>query len=347
MSTRVSVIVPCYNYGAYLKPCIDSVVSQRGVDIRVLILDDASDDDTPAIAQGLCDRDARISYVRHNANFGHIPTYNEGLRWADGRYTVLLSADDLLTAGSLHRATTVLDARPDVGLLYGRTLRFYDEEIPTGQVRIASSSARVFDGPSWIERQCRAGRPSIVAPEAIVRTSLQHRLGGYLEALPHTADMEMWMRFAASASVARLRFAPQAMYRQHRQSMQRQGLSTRLASLEHRRQAFSYFFTEWGHAVPEPNRLQSIAFRSLAREALREARTRLDRGDEPSDVDALLSFAYASSPAAATLKEHYAVKWRLKAGPLVATKARPVVDTMLLRRPRAWARWQLRTRLGG
>ena len=56
----------------------------------------------------------------HATNRGHIATYNEGLlEWADGDYSVLMSADDRLTPGALRRATDLLDAHPGVGFVYG------------------------------------------------------------------------------------------------------------------------------------------------------------------------------------------------------------------------------------
>src|ERR1700678_792414 len=90
----VDVVVPCYNYGRYLKGCVESVLSQRDVDVRVLIIDDASSDDTPVIGEGLAANDMRITFRRHAVNLGHIKTFNEGiLDWARAPYTLLSSAD--------------------------------------------------------------------------------------------------------------------------------------------------------------------------------------------------------------------------------------------------------------
>ena len=99
--SSVSVIVPSYNYAHFLRECVESVMSQVGVDIRLLVIDDASADNTPEVAAELVAHDARVEYRRHSKNCGHIATYNEGLAWANGDYTVLLSADDMLTPGSL------------------------------------------------------------------------------------------------------------------------------------------------------------------------------------------------------------------------------------------------------
>ena len=125
--SSVSVIIPCYNYARYLRGCVESVLGQTGVEVRVLILDDCSPDDTPAVAAELVCADGRVEFRRHAVNQRHIATYNEGLAWADGDCTLLLSADDLLTPGALARAARLLDARPDVGLVYGRQVLFGTE----------------------------------------------------------------------------------------------------------------------------------------------------------------------------------------------------------------------------
>ena len=97
--SSVSVIIPCYNYASFLPACLESVLSQ-GVDVAVLIIDDCSTDDTPTVGAALA-ADPRVTFRRHEQNIRHIATYNEGLDWANGDFTVLLSADDLLTPGAL------------------------------------------------------------------------------------------------------------------------------------------------------------------------------------------------------------------------------------------------------
>ena len=93
----VDVVIPCYNYAKYLPRCVASVLSQEGVDVRALIIDDCSTDETPAVGAALAQQDARVLYRRHAKNMRHIATYNEGLiDWASADYCLLLSADDLL-----------------------------------------------------------------------------------------------------------------------------------------------------------------------------------------------------------------------------------------------------------
>ena len=112
--SSVSVVVPCYNYGHFLEECVASVLDdQDGVDVRVLIIDDASPDDSADVAKKIAARDPRVEVVVHTTNAGNIATFNEGLiEWADGDYCLLLSADDRVTPGALRRAAELLDANP-------------------------------------------------------------------------------------------------------------------------------------------------------------------------------------------------------------------------------------------
>jgi len=91
----------------------DAVVRQTLRDFEFLIIDDASVDGSADVAGSLAAEDSRIQVIRHRTNRGHIATYNEGLGQAEGTYCVLLSADDLLTPGSLGRATAVRGSRHD------------------------------------------------------------------------------------------------------------------------------------------------------------------------------------------------------------------------------------------
>ena len=99
--SSVSVVIPCYNYGHFLRDAVSSALDdQEGIDVRVLIIDDASTDNSADVARQIAAEDPRVEVAVHRTNAGNLATYNEGLlAWADGDYTVLLSADDRLTPG--------------------------------------------------------------------------------------------------------------------------------------------------------------------------------------------------------------------------------------------------------
>ncbi|QFZ18014.1 glycosyltransferase family 2 protein [Saccharothrix syringae] len=327
----VDVVIPCYNYARFLRACVRSVLDQPGVDVRVLIIDDASGDDTPEVVAELT-RDPRVEGRRHEVNAGHIATYNEGLlEWAKADYTVLLSADDLLAPGWLARAAGVFEANPGVGMVYGRVVYYRDREaLP--KVVAPPAGRTVWSGVDWIEARCRTGQNVLSSPEAVVRTSVQQRVGGYRPDLPHAGDLEMWMRIAAVSDVGYVRGEPAAYYRVHQQSMMRTRFSSLFADLEQRQAVFDLFFREHPDLPP---RLRELANRSIARDALWRAVRAYDR-DQLAEipVDELEDFARRVYPATARLPEHRALRRRRALGPKVCSRTQVFVGSHLVKRGR-------------
>ena len=190
----VDVVIPCYNYSRYLPGCVKSILSQEGVSLRVLIIDDASSDDTPNIARALAASNSCIEFRRHEKNKGHIQTYNEGLlEWSTANYAVLISADDLLTPGCLSRAVSIMNADESIGMVYGRPFYFQtDTDLPTLNKRREYRYTH-WTGAEWLEGRCRSGHNVISSPEVVVRGRVQRAVGGYRPELPHAGDLEMWL----------------------------------------------------------------------------------------------------------------------------------------------------------
>ncbi len=299
--SRVDAIIPCYNYAAYLRDSVMSVLAQEGVEVRVLIIDDASTDDTPQVGAELAAADSRVEYRRHTENRGHIATYNEGLEWASGDYTLLLSADDMLTPGALGRAARLMDAHPEVGFVYGRNIRLVTgQPLKPPQSTALECDWQIWEGWEWLEAVCRERSTFIDSPEVLVRTRMYKTLGGYRKELPHTADVEMWLRFAAHGAVGKVD-ADQAYYRVHGQNMHTHLAPTALRSLEHWNAAFDTFFRHYGDGLPDGTRLQQLAGASLACLAL-EAAYSPKHGRDRAACRQLIDFAVRVCPAVRSLR---------------------------------------------
>jgi glycosyltransferase involved in cell wall biosynthesis len=329
--SSVSVVIPCYKYGHFLEDAVASVLDdQEGVDVRVLIIDDASPDDSAEVARKIAARDPRVEVIVHETNKGNIATFNEGLLgWADGDYCILLSADDRVTPGALRRARDVLDAHPDVGFVYGRARYVMDgAPLPTARTRVRGWS--VWPGQLWLERRFRQAENPITSPEIIVRTSLQKRVGAYDPQLPKAADMEMYMRLAANADVGFIRGVDQAFYRVHGQNMSKS--VSALMDLRQRRLVFELVLDRYGDRLPDSKRLSDIVHRQLGRGALWAAGRVYDRGrvrqtelarrflgttanEEEQDIDELLAFAFDCWPDVCRLPLYRSVESRKRIGP--------------------------------
>jgi len=344
--SRVDVVIPCYNYGRFLAECVSSALDdQSGVDVRVLIIDDASSDDSAEIAQKLAAADGRVEVRVHEVNQGHIATFNEGLiNWADGDYCVLISPDDRLTPGALRRAADLMDAHPEVGFVYGNVVEFRSTEEP----RLAKTESRgqtIWPGHWWLERRFREAEGCIFSPEVVARTSLQHRVGGYNPDLYHTSDVEMWLRLAAYADVAYIR-ADQAFYRRHDNNMSLE-LRNRLVSLTQLRAAFEGALRQCGDVLPNAAELSDAVHRKLAWEALWWAARAYDRRrTDRVPVDGLVVFAFDCWPGAARLSTYHSLQLRRLIGPTIMPYLQPLIWTAVVRHMRDWWRWHRSLRRG-
>lgn len=298
-NVTVSVVVPCYNYGRFLAGCVSSVLTQEDVEVDVLIVDDASTDGSGLVACNLARSDQRVRVIQHSRNRGHIATYNEGLRAAQGDYVTLLSADDLLAPGALSRATSLMEHHPSVGLVYGRPRTF--ATVTPRVSRRAVSSWSIWPGAQWIAAQCKRGLSCIYSPEAVVRTTVQHKVGDYKAALPHTADLEMWLRIAATSDVGRVNGYDQAYRRIHEDSMMQTEYGTLLADLKGRAMAYNTFFSHHGSEFSGSENSHRIVRCRLAAEALEQCSHLLQcadaSGEGPNrpEIEPYIDFARSMS----------------------------------------------------
>jgi glycosyltransferase involved in cell wall biosynthesis len=121
-SPKVSVIVSFLDAQAFLREAVESVFTQTFADWELLLVDDGSSDKSSSIAlHYAAQHPERIRYFEHDghANRGLPASRNLGLRQARGEYIALLDSDDLWLSRKLEEQVTLLDAHPEVVLLYG------------------------------------------------------------------------------------------------------------------------------------------------------------------------------------------------------------------------------------
>jgi hypothetical protein len=311
-TARVTVVIPCFNYAHYLPVAVDSALGQAGVDVDVVIVDDASTDDSLAVARSLAAADPRVTVVAHERNAGPVATFNDGLAHVTGDYLVRLDADDALTPGSLARAVALAEAFPSVGMVYGHPLHFTGDRLPPARTDVRAWN--VWSGESWLDHRCREGVNCITSPEVLMRTSVVRRVGGQRE-LAHTHDMEMWFRLARAADVGRLEGPDQAWHRDHAQSRSARDVDV-LTDLSERADAFTMLFTDGlGDPAQDARRL-AVARTALAEEAVARVCQAFVRGWGGNAVtDAYLAFARAQVPDLDRLRHGRRLRRTLRVGP--------------------------------
>ncbi|WP_082072059.1 glycosyltransferase family 2 protein [Pseudarthrobacter chlorophenolicus] len=336
---KVSVVIACYNYARYLPNAVQSCISQSDVDVEIIIVDDASTDDSFAVAELLREQHPNVSFIHRPENGGPVEAFNDGARVATGEFLVRLDADDLLTPGSLGRATLVAQAFPSVGLVYGHPLHFSDLPLPTPRVR--PTAWTIWPGNEWLTDRCSSGKNVITSPEVLIRRSLLERYG-YLSPLAHSHDMELWLRLSAFSDVAYIHGADQAWHREHARSLSATSVND-LVDFRERAAAFRILFEGPAGAHPDSTSLHALARRSLAKEALWKTRHELARGIQFSslrttwlDLSAAMDPAITGSPEWNRLHRPPA-EWFLP--PLLRPRAVALRLRGRIKSDLAWHRW--------
>lgn len=122
----VSIVMPAYNAAPFIEEAVRSVIAQDFTDWELLIVEDGSTDETPAIATRLAAGDPRVTLLR-NPRKGVSAARNTGVEAARGRYIGFLDADDTLDPGSIAARAEALDADPTLNLVHS-VVRRTDEE---------------------------------------------------------------------------------------------------------------------------------------------------------------------------------------------------------------------------
>jgi glycosyltransferase involved in cell wall biosynthesis len=335
----VSVVVPCYNYGHFLPECVASALAQEGVDVQVLIVDDASPDGSAVVARRLAANDSRVRMIENRENRGHIATYNVGLAEATGDYVVLLSADDLLARDALTRSAALLEEHPEVVMVSGYAVDFVDRPPPP---KPSIRNWTIWPGPEWIGRVCERGQNLIACPEVVLRAATMRELVGYDPRLPHTADFYLWLRAATRGAVGRINGCDQAYYRVHGNNMHLREFAGVFTDITERRLTFEMFFQEDGARLQAPERRHQAARRAMAREALRLACRSLDQGDESTSMK-LADFAADTFPRAALGRSWHRyerrARWQRRGGRRPLGDSVRAISDDLADRIR-WRRWR-------
>jgi glycosyltransferase involved in cell wall biosynthesis len=274
----VDVMVPCYQYGRFLRESVTSVLRQNIRDLRVLIIDNASTDDTLEVAQSLAAEDNRVAVTAHSSNLGHVASFNEGIDWASSDYFMILCADDLLAPGALARAVSVMQQHPEVNLTYGKGISVSLENLAAVADRANRPATwRIIPGVEFLELRCRHGRCLCAGETVVVRTSAQKQVGYYRAGLLHTCDLEMWLRFACIGAIAESD-AVQGLRRNHSTNLAGSVRNVYAWDLEFE-EAFESFFRNEGAFHPRATDLHQTVRRVISDRAYWGSIAQLLRGD--------------------------------------------------------------------
>lgn len=194
---RISIIIPTYNRARFVAQAIESVQTQTFADWEMIVVDDASEDDTPGIVAKQVAQDQRIKYFRNEVNLGISRTRNRGLELAQGEYIAVLDSDDIwCDMEKLQKQSDFLEQHPDYSLIGGAVILVDEQGSEIGRRQ-----------PPIADQDIRSG---LLLKNTLVHSSIMYRreavkgLGGYDVKLSSGEDYDLWLRLGREHKLANL-----------------------------------------------------------------------------------------------------------------------------------------------
>ena len=204
----VTVSMPARNAGRFIADAVASVLRQEGVDLELIVVDDASSDDTSAIVQGM--GDPRLRLVRNARRAGVAACHNMVVRQSTAPFVAHVDADDVILPSALATLVRALERSPEAGQCYCHYLR-----IDASGKWFAHSPARqrellLAQRPSGLDY-----RRALICHGMVVNTLRTYRrtaldvVGPFDERLDYAVDYDMAVRIADQFDIV---LAPEFLY---------------------------------------------------------------------------------------------------------------------------------------
>ncbi|QDU18488.1 glycosyltransferase family 2 protein [Urbifossiella limnaea] len=286
---KLSVILPNYNHAAYLPRCVEAILGQSFRDLELVVIDDASTDNSRDILADYARRDPRVRFYQNPENRGVIATLNRALDLSRADYVFGAASDDYVLPGYFEKAMGLFAAKPDAGVVVGLAECLDDDD-----------RLRVISPGVWADETC-VMTPQEVAPRMTacgVPGPVVWRKAAFLEAGGYHADLRWhgdWFPLQVIAFRYGVGFIPERCsvvrevpesYSQNskRKKTQREVLHTLLARVA----SAEYRDVLWGFTA-------SGIFRQFGPELVRAAATYPDLPDELLPPLRVTTLAHASN----------------------------------------------------
>jgi Glycosyl transferase family 2 len=186
---RLTVVMPTRNHAPYIRRALDSLVAQIHRPHRILVLDDASTDETPSILHAYAERYDFISVVTHEQNRGTVPRMHEGLATVASEYVLFMSSDDFIDITLCAKSLKLMDRNPQAAFCAVRVIEVDEQGSYLRRSHTASvSRSAMFLEPRSVVRELTRHGKGFHGLGTIYRTALLRAAGGFDERLQSFAD---------------------------------------------------------------------------------------------------------------------------------------------------------------
>jgi glycosyltransferase involved in cell wall biosynthesis len=186
MIPKVSVIILTYNRAELLKSAITSVLNQTFQDFEIIIVDDASKDNTQEALSHF--NDARLKYIRHEMNEGEGKSRNTGINNANGEFIAFLDDDDEWLPEKLKLQVDMLDNDPTIGAVYTGCICIDKRSGNVDSLKIPSKRGDIF--------QELLKENFVIVSSILLRRTCFEAIGLFDELVPFGLDYDMWIRIS-------------------------------------------------------------------------------------------------------------------------------------------------------
>jgi glycosyltransferase involved in cell wall biosynthesis len=184
-----SVVVPNYNHARYLEAALHAHLSQSVPPLEIIVVDDASTDDSCAVVERVAAEHPSVRLVRLPRNGGVNPAINRGLREARGDYVFVSAADDVVMPQFAARSLDVAAAYPDAGLCFSDPAVTMGDGGVLQPLPLAWSLHPCLLSPADLERHLKRAYFTFSSYTALYRRDALLALGGFVEELRWHADL--------------------------------------------------------------------------------------------------------------------------------------------------------------
>ena len=192
MAPHVSIIVPSYNQGRFIRATIDSILSQNYRPITIHVIDGGSKDETVNVLKSYGEL-PELKWISERDK-GVVDAVNKGFGQVDGDIVGIQSSDDTYLPNAIEEAVEAFKADSELGLVYGDTVKIDADGNELSRYTIGDFSLEnFFLFRTWIPQ-----------PSAFFRRSMLDVCGGWDESVPYAADTDLWLRMMFQTKVRKV-----------------------------------------------------------------------------------------------------------------------------------------------
>lgn len=200
----VSVVMPAYNSGKFLKQAIESIINQSYTNFEYIIIDDGSTDNSLDIIKSYSDK--RIRIILHTKNEGIVSSLNAGIIASKGKYIARMDADDVSSLDRLAEQVSYMEQNPKCGVV-GSFVRLVDENNQL-LYTVENPARNIAIKKFLLHNSCLAHGSVLIRKKDLIKAGLYDKD----EMVRHAEDYDLFTRMAVFCNLANI---PEYLYTRH------------------------------------------------------------------------------------------------------------------------------------